>query len=631
MPAFPSHYATACSKTLIRTTIFTRGAAVLLIALLGCAKQDKPQDSTSAPTAHGVAPADKPAANGDAPKSSRDLPEEKTPHDESDPVPGDKPDGPTKVAGDVGQGDDSELSVADREELIRWVREIGASIEQDEDGRLVSLVLGFTKIDDEGLAKLVPLKHLTFLGIDNTSITDMGLRHIAGMKKLKVLQLGGNEKVTKNGLRHLAPLAELEYLDLSDLNVDDASLSHLAKLSQLKQLNLGGTEVSLQGAFQLAKQLPQLEIAGPFGRLAGGRRLTLDPDVTDDVLAGLKNLGTLRELNLWECGQVTDAGMKHLQALDQLEVLELGYTQITDEGLKHLESMKSLKRLDLRETATSLRAALQLVVALPELHLLTNFGRFDGATDATFHPDVTDEQVQQLSSLPKLQRLSLWQCGQLTGEALQGIGKVSSLQQLNLGVTRIDDEGLKQLTELNQLRRLVLAGTEITDDGLAHLSNLRGLEELDLSNTSVSDKGLAHLASLTGLKSLNLGVTEVTDAGLQQLSGLKSLESLNLEQTRVHGEGLAKLQSLPQLATLQLSLSFVNDEGLKNLAELQGLKHLDMWGTVVTDAGIKSLHNMETLRHVGLFGTGVTEQGAGQLKQSLPDAEVILEFKDGAQ
>jgi hypothetical protein len=74
-----------------------------------------------------------------------------------------------------------------------------------------------------------------------------------------------------------------------------------------------------------------------------------DTNLTDaglKELAGLKQLQSLRLINT----VVTDAGLKHLAGLKQLRELNLTFTEVTDAGLKHLAGLKQLQTLNLIKT-----------------------------------------------------------------------------------------------------------------------------------------------------------------------------------------------------------------------------------------------------------------------------------------
>ncbi|MGZ6099486.1 MAG: hypothetical protein ACXWLL_13905, partial [Myxococcaceae bacterium] len=63
---------------------------------------------------------------------------------------------------------------------------------------LQTLLLGGTKVTDEGLVHLRSLKRLRKLSIFDTSVTDAGIRHIAELPALEVL-LAGRSGVTPEG------------------------------------------------------------------------------------------------------------------------------------------------------------------------------------------------------------------------------------------------------------------------------------------------------------------------------------------------------------------------------------------------------------------------------------------------
>ena len=68
-------------------------------------------------------------------------------------------------------------------------------------------------------------------------------------------------------------------------------------------------------------------------------------DWGDAELEKLKGLTSLTQLDVDGCRGVTDAGMEHLQGLNNLEWLNISHTQVTEAGLKHLKGMTNLETL----------------------------------------------------------------------------------------------------------------------------------------------------------------------------------------------------------------------------------------------------------------------------------------------
>lgn len=60
-----------------------------------------------------------------------------------------------------------------------------------------------------------------------------------------------------------------------------------------------------------------------------------------------EGLTCLKELDLSRCSKVTDAGMKHLQSVVNLEKLWISQTGVKEAGISLLASLKKLSLLDL--------------------------------------------------------------------------------------------------------------------------------------------------------------------------------------------------------------------------------------------------------------------------------------------
>ena len=73
------------------------------------------------------------------------------------------------------------------------------------------------------------------------------MKELAGLTELRLLDLS-HAKISDAGLRHLAGLRRLQSLRLYDVaNVTDAGLAHLKGLTDLRELNLGITSVTGEG------------------------------------------------------------------------------------------------------------------------------------------------------------------------------------------------------------------------------------------------------------------------------------------------------------------------------------------------------------------------------------------------
>ena len=117
---------------------------------------------------------------------------------------------------------------------------------------------------------------------------------------------------------------------------------------------------------------------------------------------------------------VTDAGLKNLARLTQLQHLQLTGPQLTDAGLKELARLKQLQMLEISSTK------------------------------------VTDAGLKELAGLTQLQELSLT-CFQLTDAGLKELASLTQLQMLWLADTQVTDAGVEELQKALPKVRIYVA------------------------------------------------------------------------------------------------------------------------------------------------------------------------------
>ena len=289
--------------------------------------------------------------------------------------------------------------------------------------------------------------------------------------------------------------------------------------------------------------------------------------------------------------QVTDADLKELAALKQLQRLELMGTRVTDAGLKDLAPLTQLQALYLRGT------------------------------------EVTGAGLKDLAPLKQLQRLDI-SLTRVTGAGLKDLAPLKQLQWLDLDGNSVTDAGLKELAALTQLQRLNLSYTKVTDAGVKELAALTQLQRLDLEGTRVTDAGVKELAALTQLQKLNLRDTKVTLAGVKELAALTQLQELDLRATKVTDAGVKELATLKQLQRLDLDETPVTDACLKELAALTQLQWLSLAVTQVTGVGVKELAALTQLQELTFGGLhGLTDAGQkelAELQKALPKLRIRI-------
>jgi Leucine-rich repeat (LRR) protein len=165
-----------------------------------------------------------------------------------------------------------------------------------------------TQVKDDDLKLVAKLKNLAMLRLTDTDITDEGLAHLRGLKKLKHLDLNGARRITDDGLRELTDLTNLEELYLSKTKITGSGFQALTKLKKVNHLGLRDTQI------------------------------------TNASLPHLRALEGLEILDL-KGTQIHSTGLHHLRGLPNLSLLIVSETRITDGGLTVLHSRQDFPKL----------------------------------------------------------------------------------------------------------------------------------------------------------------------------------------------------------------------------------------------------------------------------------------------
>jgi len=212
--------------------------------------------------------------------------------------------------------------------------------------------------------------------------------------------------------------------------------------------------------------------------------------------------------------------------------------------------------------------------------------------------EVNPRSLSLLTSLSRLEQL--YAPDKVSDAAMAEIAKMQSLKILDIGPSRMTDEGLKSLGELTSLEVLGLFGNPgMTDAGLKALTQLRSLRHVRLGmDGPFTDRGMEYLAAMPALKVLWLDTPHVTDEGLRQLSKSRSLERLNVHWLeKITGRGVAYLKNMPQLKGLDVSSATLTDADLADFGAMPNLDDLCLgWG--FTDAGISHLAGCKHLKRI---------------------------------
>lgn len=330
--------------------------------------------------------------------------------------------------------------------------------------------------------------------------------------------------------RTLAAFRHLEWLHVNGSSRDlRPMLSRLPRNDDLQRLVLNHTNAIPPAAS--VPNLETMEVSGPSG--------------VGPPMAGFEQLADYDSVEALDVRGWQDAGplIVHLDEMESLEYLLIGWSAIPDDGLESV-------------------------------------GRCE-----------------------RLRSLSIDHCWVRDPDTLQPIGGATTLERLSVRHTfAVDESVMREIGRLRNLTHLNLDDTPAGDDGAVHLAGLRNLETLSLRNTRLTSAGLQHLVGLGRLWMLDLsranGFGGRDETGTRYngyithvapLAELPSLQTLKLQGTAVDDAALPHLVRLPTLRRLDLSQTCVTEESYPWLAEMTWLLELRIGRVELTNDQLATL------------------------------------------
>jgi hypothetical protein len=220
----------------------------------------------------------------------------------------------------------------------------------------------------DAIGQLTSLEVLLLSGEEGTGnhFDESAVRHLAGLRRLRVLDIGNSPLVGDAAVAVLGGFPLLEKLDLSHTGVTADGVSHLENLESLVVLSLpagASNDAALRHVAAHCPRLRELNLDSPIGesgvtatglaplaRLPHLRSLLLSK-IDDKAVAELARLRSIERLFLFEGEGITDKGLAALAALPRLHTLSIcnmfAPLQITPQGFEALMRSPSLVRLEI--------------------------------------------------------------------------------------------------------------------------------------------------------------------------------------------------------------------------------------------------------------------------------------------
>ena len=400
------------------------------------------------------------------------------------------------------------------------------------------------QMTDEILADIARVDGIVGLHLNGSrGVTDEGLRQLAGMSRLKRLDLSGTS-ITDDGLRALRHLPSLENLSLAGTAITDAGARELSHCDTLARLNLGWTRTG-DGAIRALAGKPALT------------HLSTGVGVTD---AGIPLLHEIPAFKSWRGGAVENALTSYDSEPNHLNIRG----SFTDAGMQQMRGLDGLAGLNIDDSDLAITAAaLAPLVSLPNLTWLGADAKDDWMPYIAQMPALRflgiqdtvagDDGFVALSKSRSIERIWGRRCHNLRSRGFRALANLPRLRGLSVSCLNVDDSAVATLPSFPSLVELM--PMDIPDAGYRHIGRCDRLESLVLMYCrDTTDAATEHITGLRKLKSYFNSYTTITDRTPELLSTMDSLEGITFDTCHyLTNDGVGRLARLPRLKTLRVS------------------------------------------------------------------------------
>ena len=345
-----------------------------------------------------------------------------------------------------------------------------------------------------------------------------------------------------------------------------------------------------------------------FQVVSGIQVISLETDLPARFFDDLRDCVSIRELS-WLDTRHSAQVAELVRRQRNLRVLELIPKGLRDEDLNAVESLENLQFLQIDGLESK---------------------QFDGRF-----------LIAATRRTPHLKHLKLEHVN-LSPAACLAIGRVFSLENLNLTGCRLTAEAAKSLIGLPRLKRLILDDTLLDNAVGTTLGSMKLLESLSVKGTYLTETGLRELAGCTSLKSLVTGGKrgrstllaslkkcprlthlDVTWAGTwtrQEMAGFNGLPYVTFLYFSDIGDPEAEaLTQCPHISGLQIHSSRLTLQGIHSLMQLPELHYLKLTGREWSPELVDVLDESLTLESVNVLGRGWEWNDFEGLREKLRD------------
>lgn len=300
------------------------------------------------------------------------------------------------------------------------------------------------------IVKLNKLEEIRLGGC--TGITNENLKELRVCPNLRNLWMANCEDscIDDDGIKILCEF-ELEELGLGKCNITDKGC-YLLRESTIRDLYFWKCKIGNEGLESLStmRSLTMLGITEctkitrfeSLRHIKGLECLNVEgTKITDEGLCGLTHL---RSLNISECGLISDKGVAQILHCERLEELWLEYVKITDEGLLSLGALGNLRELDLKGCVNITDWGMRIIEDMVSLEIL----------DVGYCEQLTNDSMKYVGKSRTIRKLNIHGCELIDDFGIILLGNMPKLIELLTGHNNISSAGRDALRNSLKSRML---------------------------------------------------------------------------------------------------------------------------------------------------------------------------------
>ncbi|XP_039433042.1 chaoptin-like [Culex pipiens pallens] len=457
----------------------------------------------------------------------------------------------------------------------------------------------------------------------NGLLSDMGQDIFMAFKKIRTLDLSGNQLVTlKKG--QFKGLRETEILDLAYNNLTKLDASHVSDLTKMTWINVSHNALAeiTRGTFARNAVLRVLNMASNNIKKIDGntfrgmrflRRLYLNDNMISDVGRGtfssVTRIGTIDLAR----NRIKKVDYQMFFQLNYVEIVNLAENEITeiqkdafkDLYLTHINI--SYNRLETIEPKSFINCANMTVLDLSH-NLIKSIPRmaFDETTYAgewiLSHNLLTNMSQIPLSNMTGLRVLNA-SYNNIMEIPKNTFPKLYELHTIDVSHNNISFIYNAAFQNLFSLRSLNLSYNSLEKIGPSTFGTLHTLLEMDLSHNGLKDITRGALAKTTGLRFLTM-----THNKLEKIFQIPiSLNHLNLAHNEISEIPEKTWPTMNSLLTLDLSFNKIrNNLQRGSFAGLLTMQRLNLENNEISEIPRDGISDLGTIQYLQLKNNNIT-------------------------